>query len=258
MGFCDDKLKLGYSLDWSRSVTFKKSFDSGSSRAYGIRRRSNEAEKPQMKLFETHLTSLLGLVLVLASCGTSPQTAFDASQWRMAAPGERRVMAKEFLKEYRTRDLLVDEIKVLLGDPDYEDDNWCYGIGASESDSSEISSTSRVPRDLELCVSFRNGTVGDVGTTYTTKLADDAKFDSTQWKDSKPSGRIKMARNLIESELLLNKTKDEARQILGEAERKSDKFEIGYDLGLRVIDHVYLVFVVGPDRKILDAKIEEH
>jgi hypothetical protein len=237
---------------------FQAKIDSGSSLAYGIRGRSNEAEKPQMTLFETHLTSLLGLVLLLASCGTSSQTGFDASQWRMAPPGERRVMAKEFLKEYRTKALLVDDVKALLGDPDYEDDNWCYGIGASDSDSSEISSTRRVPRDLELCVSFKNGTVGDVGTTYTIKLTDDAKFNSTQWKASKPSGRIKMARNLIESELLLNKTKDEVRQILGEAERKSDKFEIGYDLGLRVIDHVYLVFVVGPDRKILDAKIEEH
>lgn len=212
-----------------------------------------------MTFIEMHeaVTPFLGLVLLLGSCGTSAQVPFETQQWKVAAPSQRREMAKDFLKRYRTNDLLVDEIKVLLGEPDYEDDNYCYSIGTSGSDSSNASSAQRIPRDLELCVSFRGGFSVDVGTTYTTKLTEDAQFNSSKWKASNPSEKIRMVRNLLASGLLLKKSKPEVIEILGEAEHKSDNVEIGYDLGPRVIDHVYLIFVVGPDRKILNAEINE-
>jgi hypothetical protein len=162
-------------------------------------------------------------------------------------------MAQDLLKKNEVRGLSLNELKELLGEPDYEDDNWCYGIAGDDG-----TLANRVPLDLEVCVSFKEGLASDVGTTYSVKLSEDRVFDPTRWRLSKPSDKRAMTRSLIDSEILINKSKKEVQELLGEPGRKSSNLKIGYDLGARFIDHTYLVFVVDSDRKIIDAKIEEH
>lgn len=212
-----------------------------------------------MKSPELIGSTLLAIAVLFGSCWAgSHQATFSAAEWKAARPAERRKMADDFLQKYDTKGWTVEKLKGLLGEPTYEHDLWCYDISVKGSKPPGIASNEKALEDLELCVSFQEGTVADVGKTSTVKLNEGMTFDSAQWKVTGPSERMKMAANLLNSHILQGKTKQEVGQILGDANRKSDNIEIGYDLGLRMIDHIYLIFVVDSDRKVLDSKIEKH
>jgi hypothetical protein len=207
--------------------------------------------------------SLIAMVPLLATCwmyAQSSQAEFSVSAWKAARPPERRKMADDFLKKYDAKSLTVKKIQELLGKPDYEYAVWAYRINTTDPKLISTSSDSEIFQDLELLVSFQQGVVSAVGLNHPLELEEDKRFDSVQWKASKPAERMRMAASLMNSGILRNKTKQEVQSILGDADEKSNdnNIEIGYDLGLRMIDHMYLVFVVSPDRKILDAKIVEH
>lgn len=197
------------------------------------------------------------LLLVTCSAG-SHQTDFNPSAWRAAGPVERRKMAEEFLKKYDPRGSTIRETKELLGEPNYEHDLWSYDISIRGSRPTDVVRNIKVFEDLELLISFREGIVSEVGLNHNLNLDEDLSFDSAQWRVATSAERMKMAGNLISTRILRNKSKRDVEKLLGDANRKSEYIEMGYDLGLRVIDHIYLVFLVSFDGKILDAKIEEH
>lgn len=212
-----------------------------------------------MKSLKLIRCTLALIAIFLGTCsGGSHQTQFMVGGWKAAPPAERRKMAEDFLKKYDTKGFTVEEIKDLLGEPDYVDDWWSYDISIRGSGSPETGPDSKAFEDLELRVFFREGIVSDVGLNHPLGLDEDTRFDAAQWKASKPAQRMKMTANLMNNRILENQTKQATQQILGDADRKPNNVEMGYDLGPRILDNLYLVFVLGSDRKILAAKIVEH
>lgn len=55
------------------------------------------------------------------------------------------------------------------------------------------------------------------------------KFNSEKWKSSGKSLRGSMAKDLIESEILKNKTKDEVERLLGKANESENNY-LGYEV----------------------------
>lgn len=203
--------------------------------------------------------SLLSSILLSGSCRQdSRQIEFTASGWKTARLEERRWMAEDFLKKYDLKGQPFADVKELLGEPDIEDDTWHYALDLKDSD--WVTSDNRNPqdyKDLALLIHFKSGTVSYLMLNYTFRPPEDLRFDSGQWRTGNPSLRMRMAVKLILSEVLKGKKKQEVEQALGRPEQRSENIEFRYNLGLRIMDIVYLVFVVGPDQKVLEAKIAE-
>ncbi|GAB5408140.1 MAG: hypothetical protein BalsKO_05050 [Balneolaceae bacterium] len=75
-----------------------------------------------------------------------------------------------------------------------------------------------------------------------------SEFDQNEW-DSNVEERYKMSEDIIESKMLIGKTRDEVTQILGNDFITNSESEITYELG-----HVPGLFNIDPD--YLDIKLE--
>lgn len=212
-----------------------------------------------MARFKLMTVSLLVTALSYGSCQQdSKQIEFTVYGWKAAKPSERRWMAEDFLKKYDVKGLPFAQIKELLGEPSTETDPWHYKLDLK--DSAWAKAANRNPddyKDLELLVHFKGGRVSYSMLNYTFQPPEDLQFDSEKWLTGSPSLRMRMAVNLIQTEVLNGKTKQEVEQSLGRPGRRSENVEFYYDLGLRIMDHQYLLFVVGPDQKVIEAKIGE-
>lgn len=212
-----------------------------------------------MSIFKLITLSVLAGTLLSGSCQQdSRQVEFTVSGWKTARPTERRWMAEDFLKKYEVKGLLFAEVKELLGEPDIERDMWQYALDLKDSKWAEAEN--RNPQDydnLALLIHFKGGAVSYLMINYTFRPPDDLQFDSKQWQVGNPSLRMRMAVNLIQSKALEGKTKQEVEQVLGRPNERNEHVEFGYNLGPRIMDTVFLVFVVGPDQKVLEAKIAE-
>ena len=210
-----------------------------------------------------HRTTLLAIALSFTLCSlacsiTSGDQSFTISGWKAASKDERRRMTKDFLKKYDTKGITVAQIKELLGDPDYEHDTWSYNLslkGAPPPGPQTIKVFLEYP---QLYVSFREGRVDSLSETYGLQLKDEIKFDVKLWQAGKPPERLKMITNLKENDILRGRNKDEVQQLLGSPDGQSERHEIEYDLGTRMIDTVTLTFTLNTDGTVSDAQVIEH
>jgi hypothetical protein len=210
-----------------------------------------------MRAFTT-LTIALLVVGYSSGCATVSSREFSVSNWKSATTKERRLMADDFLKKYETKEMTVTQIKELLGEPDFGSDVWRYDLNL---DGSPIIGPQGNKSDLPnqyFWVMFRGLYVDELSVTNRQDLKDGLEFDSSLWKASKPQSKVKMVASLMSGEILKGRSKGEVRQILGDPNKESDKREIEYNLGLRIIDYVTLTFTLDAEKKVSEAKIFEH
>jgi hypothetical protein len=224
----------------------------------------------EMKLFKLPGLTVVTLALLVQSCGgIQAQSGFDRSRWSAAAPEERRRMADDFLANHYTKGSTLESIKQQLGEHDFEYDPWIYAIGTNDAKyfksmpssppiEAGLKDDRAVARKLKLYVQFKQGRVSELHLNYSVRLSEDRVFESEKWKTSKALERLRMTASLINSREALGKTKQELSHLLGEPDRKSKNLEIGYDLGRRIIDNVYLTFIVTFSGEVVEARIQEH
>jgi hypothetical protein len=172
-------------------------------------------------------------------------------------------MAKDFLKKHDTKGMTIDRLKELLGSPDSEHDSWQYNLSTNGVPPRGPQTEAVFLMHPQLCVHFKEGVVNEVASCHGLGLADDrktitARFDANLWRLSGPPERLNMVANLIKSEILKGRDKDEVKQILGNPDAQSETREIEYSLVFRMVDIVTLTFIIGEDGRISDARIIEH
>ncbi len=172
-------------------------------------------------------------------------------------------MAKDFLNKHDGKGMTVAQLKEILGPPDYEHDSWMYNLSLSGAPPPGPQTGAVFLEHPQLCVYFKEGVVekpavchGLVGPDE--EMKDELQFDPHLWKVSKPPDRLKMVGSLINSNTLTGRNKDEVRQKLGGPDDQSERHEIEYDLGIRMIDSVTLTFVLDAEGKVTDGQIIEH
>jgi hypothetical protein len=213
-------------------------------------------EEIDVKLHQALTAIILGAAF-LACDPISANQSFNVSRWKTSSKDERRLMAKDFLNKYTMKGRTVDQIKELLGDPDYETDIWSFSLsdkGAPPPGPHTVKVFLEYP---QLYVHFKEGKVDELSVTDQLKLADDLRFDPTFWKSSEPPVRLKMAGSLIASGLLKGLTKRDAMGLLGAPESESEDRVISYNLGIRRLDLVTLDFRLDKDGRVLEAWIHE-
>jgi hypothetical protein len=184
---------------------------------------------------------------------------FTTLKWKQAdGYSEREQMAENFLKKQDTRGMTLDQLKELLGEPDYGLYVWMYNLGVNGPPPPERQGTQVYYQHPQLYVYFEGLRVRDVRVLLVDGLKEDLKFDSDAWKSSRPTDRLRMAQNLISSETLKSHDKDEVRQTLGDPDEERKYQQVEYALGYRMIDLVTLTFDFDADGKISDARIIEH
>lgn len=198
------------------------------------------------------------LASTLSACSAiSAAQSFTVSRWKTASKDERRWMAESFLSKYRTKGMTLDQLKELLGNPDYETDIWTYHLstnGAPPPGPHPIKLFLQYP---QLYAHFKEGKVDELSVTYQLNLPDDLSFDAGRWKSNEPSVRLNMAASLIASGMMIGLRKLDAREILGAPDSESKKRVVSYDLGLR-IDVTTLDFTLDEDGRVLEAEIHDH
>jgi hypothetical protein len=209
-----------------------------------------------MKLSKVEMCALLVSTFFALSVISATQS-FSVASWKKGSKDERRRMAKSFLNKHTTKGMTLDQLKELLGEPDFENDIWSFNLSAN-------SAPPRGPHPInvfleypQLYVHFKEGKVCEVSVTYQLELPDDLSFDPTRWKSSEPKERLKMAASLIASGLLKGLTKTDARGLLASPDSESENRVISYDLGFRRVDMVTLDFTLDKDGRVLEARIHE-
>jgi len=167
-------------------------------------------------------------------------------------------MAKDFLKKYNTKGMALAQIKELLGEHDYENDSWTYHLSVKGAPPSGPQNMQVFSEHPQLHVHFREGKVESFSMTQGVQPNKEVSFDSELWKASTAQERLRMAASLIGSGILKGRNKEAAQQLLGPPDGQSEKREVEYDLGIRMIDVVTLTFTINNDGAVSDAQIIEH
>jgi hypothetical protein len=208
---------------------------------------------------------ILTIVFLIFSYGLffSSSEPFDSTKWKSATEDERRRMADDFLKKYNTIGMTVAQLKEILGPPDYEHDSWMYNLSTSGAPPPGPQTQTVFVKHPRLCVHFKEGAVEKLTVcnglaVHDEEVKDDMQFDPNLWKVSSPADRLKMVESLISSDTLTGRNKGEVKQRLGEPDDQSERHEIEYDLGIRMIDTVTLTFVLDAEGKVTHAQKIEH
>jgi hypothetical protein len=210
------------------------------------------------------LPVLTVLFLLFAhSLFSSPFTPFDSAKWKSSDEDERRRMADDFLKKYNTIGMTVEQLKELLGPPDDEHDSWMYNLSLNGAPPDGPQTEDVFLKHPQLCVRFKGGVADGLGVCHGLaeldyQMKDDVQFHPDLWKASNPADRLKMVKSLISSSLVRGWNKEEVRERLGAPDGQSDRHEIEYELGVRMIDTVTLTFVLSDDGKVTNAQKVEH
>src|ERR1043165_2073708 len=168
-----------------------------------------------MLAHQTYIILLL-LGLYLSGCATSSNREFSLSTWKSATPRARRQMADNFLKKYETKGLTVDQVKELLGEPDFGPDVWRYDLNADGSPVSQPRDNVVETANQYLWVQFQGLGVEEGRVTNSAEVRDGVEFDSDLGKAVKSGERVRRVGSLIQNGILQTRRKDEVRQILGE------------------------------------------
>ena len=167
-------------------------------------------------------------------------------------------MAEDFLKKYQTRGMSVDQIKELLGEPDFGSESWRYNLNLDGSATSQQQvDRTNIPNQYFWIV-FQGLHVEQLGITNRQDMKDGLEFDSILWKAGQARERVKMVASLVESGIMKGRSKGEVREILGKPDAESEKREIEYNLGVRMIDYETLTFTLDDEGKVSEARIIEH
>jgi hypothetical protein len=211
----------------------------------------------KMRFYEAGTAVILATALV--GCGLlSASQSFEVLAWKSGSKDERRHMAPDFLKRYQTKGMSVSELKVMLGDPDREYDIRSYDLSASGPPPRGTQNVTVFRKHPQLYVHFKEGRVDRLDFTFGLPLPRGPKFESQLWKVSKPSDRLKMCADLIDSKVLEGVNEHQLTQLLGPPNGKGEKHEIEYDLGFRGIDMVTLTFTLDDNGRVSQAEILEH
>lgn len=207
--------------------------------------------------------SFIVIFSLLSSCLSSNEEAFTISKWKSASKDQRRGMADDFLKKYDTKGMTLDQLKEILGPPDYEHDSWMYNLSLNGPPPPGPQPGAVFLKHPQLCIHFKEGVVEKITVCHGLSETDgqmkaEKQFDPRLWRISHPPERLKLVEDLINSSMLIGHNKAEVSRRLGEPDAKSDSHEIEYDLGVRMIDMVTLTFVLGDDGKVTDAEKIEH
>ena len=198
------------------------------------------------------------MIFVLACGGLLANRTFSVSRWKTASKDERRLMADDFVRKVDTMGMTVDELKRLLGNPDFEQDFWSYNLsveGAAPAGPQNIDVFLDHP---QLYVQFREGRVETLSVTDGLDLSTDLTFSAPVWRQSKPADRLRMTASLMSDEVLKGLSKQEVEQMMGVPDSKSESHEVEYDLGYRMIDLVTLTFTLDAAGEVVSAKVVEH
>jgi hypothetical protein len=209
-----------------------------------------------MKLSKALTCFLLASTLSACSAISAAQS-FAVSRWKTASKDERRRMAKSFLSQYTTKGMTLDQLKELLGDPDFETDIWTYHLSTNGAPPPGPQSINLFLQYPQLYAHFKEDKVDELSVTYQLNLSDDLSFDAGRWKSNEPNVRLKMAANLIASRIMIGLRKPDAKLILGTPDSESKKRVVSYDLGLRMVDMVTLDFTLDEGGRVLEARIHE-
>jgi hypothetical protein len=185
----------------------------------------------------------------LVFCGCEPNRKFSVESWKQASPKERYWMADDFLQSVETKGMTIDELKSLLGEPDYAQKTLVYYLDDKVSPLTQAHDLSSYYRPV-LLVFFTKGVV-----TYTRCQTGDTNaekpFEAAQWQTATPAQRSQMCGNMLD---LKGMTEAEVIEILGEA----DETEANYYLGYRGLDTQTLTFILNRDGKTICAENIEH
>ena len=203
------------------------------------------------------------LALYFLTCGSSGGEEFSVSKWKAATKDQRRRMAEDFLKKYNSTGMSLEQVKELLGEPDYEHDSWRYNLSPNGPPPSGAQTEAVFLQHPQLCIHFKEGIVNEVDTCHGLGEEDDkrkntAEFNADLWKKSRPQERLNMLASLLNSGILKGRGKEKVKQVLGNPDAQDEERIIEYDLGFRMLDMVTLTFTLGEGGKVLDAKIIEH
>jgi hypothetical protein len=179
---------------------------------------------------------------MLCYCGCEPNRTFSVEAWKQATPEDRFWMADDFLRSVRTEGMTLDELKPLLGEPDYSQNTLVYHLSGTIPPLVQAHEILSYHRPV-LFVFFTKGVVtysrcqnGDINATK--------PFDAAQWQNATPSQRSQMCGNLPD---LKGMAQTEVTAMLGAADEK----EVNYYLGYRGIDTQTLTFILNRDGKII-------
>lgn len=167
-------------------------------------------------------------------------------------------MANDFLEKYDTRGMTLDELRALLGEPDFGPHAWMYNLSLDGPPPPGRQETSVYYRHPQLYVYFEGLRVHDVRVILADDLREGLTFDSEVWKTSDAPVRRKMSASLIRSGILKSSNKYDVRRILGNPDKEREEEQFEYSLGYRIIDLVTLSFTFDANGKVSEAKIFEH
>lgn len=192
----------------------------------------------------------LVLLPTLLQSGCVPNKKFSVQRWKQSKPKDRQWMADDFLRSFNTTGIHLDELKLMLGEPDYPLTSVIYYLDSEVTAPTtplEIWSARPVMR-----VFLHEGVVTNVG------LPDSAAglrqpFDAVKWKTSPPSERLTMCTSLLNDVTLNGMPADEVETLLGRA----DEQEVNYDLGVRMVTPLTLTFIIDRNLNIICAQTIE-
>jgi hypothetical protein len=188
------------------------------------------------------------LLSLLLYCGCRPNEKFSADRWKEGTTRERYWMADDFLKTIQTEGMTLDDLKSLLGEPDYSHSHLVYYLNENVSPLTQGQSI-YLNRPV-LLISLTGDRVTYARTLAPTETRGKA-FDARQWKTAPYSERLRMHNSMP---VLQEMTVDEVIEVLGKADEK----EVNYNLGLRNIDVVTLTFILNREGKTICAEKIEH
>lgn len=197
-------------------------------------------------------TALAVFFIVFSSlfyCSCEPNRKFSVESWKQASPKDRFWMADDFLQSVQTKGMTLDELKSLLGEPDYSQSTLVYYLNDTVSPLSQAHELLSDNRPVSL-IFFTKGVV-----TYTRCQTGDTNaakpFEAAQWQTATPAQRSQMCGNMPD---LKGMVEAEVIEILG----KADETEVNYYLGYRGLDTQTLTFILNRDGKTGCAENIEH